>query len=150
MSVMILLELLVPATPLLHPAISPVDDGTARRMRLARLILNSPDLPTTSHDLIATYTRTPTSPLPSVLKAVAYAHAARLQRQAMEAAATGNHAGAATRLRAAATRLTDLGEHDLASAALHEALSLEQTGQTSGVGAKELTYATRRLGSDEA
>lgn len=148
--VTILLELLAPATPPLHPAISAVDDGTARRMRLARLILNSPDLPTTTHDLVATYTRTPTAPPPTVLEAVAYAHAARLQRQAMEAAAQGDHAAAATRLRAAADRLTDLGENDLAAAALHEALSLEQTGQTSGVGAKELTYATRRLRSEEA
>ncbi|NWF79813.1 MAG: VWA domain-containing protein, partial [Chloroflexi bacterium] len=58
-----------------------------------------------------------------------------------------DHAGAATLLQAAATRLADLGEAGLAAAARHEAAVLAASGRDSGLGARELTYATRRLGT---
>jgi hypothetical protein len=73
----------------------------------------------------------------------------RLQRRALESAGRGDHAGAAGLMRAAAARLRDLGEPALAEAALREAVALESTGQTTGVGRRELTYATRRLGEHE-
>ncbi|NTV63950.1 MAG: VWA domain-containing protein, partial [Oscillochloris sp.] len=75
--------------------------------------------------------------------------ALRLQRRALEAAGKGEHAAAAGLLRAAAARLRDLGEAALAEAALAEAATLEATGSSSGVGQRELTYATRRLGEHE-
>jgi phage shock protein A len=52
-------------------------------------------------------------------------------------------------LQAVARRLMELGENDLAAAAMREAAALEQTGRLSGMGAKELAYATRRLGEGE-
>ncbi|NTU85714.1 MAG: hypothetical protein HGA45_41365, partial [Chloroflexales bacterium] len=45
--------------------------------------------------------------------------------------------------------LRDLGEHPLAEAALREAEALATTGRDTGAGARELTYATRRLGEHE-
>ncbi|HET9223471.1 MAG TPA: VWA domain-containing protein [Roseiflexaceae bacterium] len=82
-----------------------------------------------------------------VLDAAARAAAARLQRRAV-ATATGNPAEAARLLRAAATRLDDLGEHALAGAARAQAHTLELGGAANPLATKELTYATRRLGGE--
>jgi Ca-activated chloride channel family protein len=49
-------------------------------------------------------------------------------------------AGATQKLRAAATRLLELGETDLAEAAQQEANNLEQNGQMSASGTKKLHY----------
>jgi len=54
-------------------------------------------------------------------------------------------AGATQKLRAAATRLLDLGELDLANRAQEQAEQLEQGAQLSAETQKELRYATRRL-----
>jgi Ca-activated chloride channel family protein len=64
---------------------------------------------------------------------------------ALAEAQAGNVAGATVKLRAAATRLLDLGQPDLAAAALQEADNLERQGQMSSVGTKQLRYETRRL-----
>ncbi|MBN1935687.1 MAG: hypothetical protein JW934_13550, partial [Anaerolineae bacterium] len=53
--------------------------------------------------------------------------------------------GASQQLRAAATRLLQVGEKQLAEAALEEAKNLEEQGQMSSGGAKKLRYATRKL-----
>jgi hypothetical protein len=74
---------------------------------------------------------------------------AQLQRKAAAATARGDQPAAAAALRAAAARLSELGHPDLAAAALREADALAATGRGTGVGAKELTYATRRLGEHE-
>jgi hypothetical protein len=71
----------------------------------------------------------------------------RLQRRALDAATSGDHATAALLLRSVAMRLHELGEVGLANIALQEADELERTGKTTRLGAKELTYNTRRLGS---
>lgn len=144
--VTLLLELLVASAPQAFPAPAAANPGSPSRLRLAHLLLHSRDFPEATYDLVASYTPAPLPLPPAVLDAAARANAVRLQRQALDAVTKGDHAGATRLLRAAATRLAALGEHDLAATALHEAALLEQTGQTSAIGAKELTYATRRLG----
>lgn len=140
----LLLELLAPPAPRRDPSAGP------SRLRLARLQLSSNAAPLVAADLVVSYTAHPVAAPPVVLDAAARANAARLQRRALALAAAGELQGAVDLLRAAAGRLHDLGEADLAAAALREAATLEQTGQTTGLGAKELTYATRRLGEREA
>jgi Ca-activated chloride channel family protein len=69
----------------------------------------------------------------------------KLQTRALEEAKMGNVAGASQKLRAAATRLLELGEEDLAQSALDEAENLEKSGQMSSHGTKKLRYETRKL-----
>ena len=69
----------------------------------------------------------------------------KLQTRALEEAKAGNVAGATQKLRAAATRLLELGESDLAQAASQEADNLEKSGQMSASGTKKLHYQTRKL-----
>jgi len=69
----------------------------------------------------------------------------RLQTRALQEAQAGNIAGATVKLRAAATRLLNMGEEELAQAALQEAENLERQGQFSAAGTKKLRYKTRRL-----
>ena len=57
----------------------------------------------------------------------------------------GNLSGATQKLRAAATRLLDLGELDLAQKAQDQAAQLEQGQSMNPEAQKELRYATRRL-----
>jgi len=69
----------------------------------------------------------------------------KLQTRALNAAKMGDTAGASKQLRAAATRLLQVGENKLAEAALQEAENLEEKGEMSSAGTKKLHYATRRL-----
>jgi len=69
----------------------------------------------------------------------------KLQTRALDEAKMGNIAGATQKLRAAATRLLELGETDLAEAAEQEAANLEQSGAMSAGGTKKLRYQTRKL-----
>jgi len=69
----------------------------------------------------------------------------KLQTRALTEAEMGNIQGATQKLRAAATRLLELGETDLAAAANQEAANLEQSGQMTSSGTKKLRYQTRKL-----
>jgi Ca-activated chloride channel family protein len=69
----------------------------------------------------------------------------KLQTRALNAAKMGDVDGASRQLRAAATRLLQVGEKKLAEAAIEEAKNLEEQGQMSSGGAKKLRYATRKL-----
>jgi Ca-activated chloride channel family protein len=69
----------------------------------------------------------------------------KLQTRALEEAKMGNITGASQKLRAAATRLLEMGEEDLAQSALEEAENLERSGQMSSRGTKKLRYETRKL-----
>jgi Ca-activated chloride channel homolog len=69
----------------------------------------------------------------------------KLQTRALEEAKLGNIAGASQQLRAAATRLLEMGEEELGRSALEEAENLEKTGQMSSLGTKKLRYETRKL-----
>jgi Ca-activated chloride channel family protein len=70
----------------------------------------------------------------------------RLQESAWKEAKSGNIQQATRRLEAAATRLVELGEMQLAQVVEEEARRLNRTGRTSAAGKKEIQYGTRRLG----
>ncbi|MBN1136890.1 MAG: VWA domain-containing protein [Anaerolineae bacterium] len=80
-----------------------------------------------------------------VMNIVEKVTAFKLQTRALEDAKMGDVAGASQKLRAAATRLLEMGEQDLAKAALAEAQNLEKSGQMSAYGTKKLRYETRKL-----
>jgi len=82
---------------------------------------------------------------PYVMNIVEKVTAHKLQTRALDEAAVGNIAGATQKLRAAATRLLELGEDELAQTARKEAERLEQGESLSSGGAKKLRYATRKL-----
>lgn len=80
-----------------------------------------------------------------VLNIVEKVTAHKLQTRALEEAASGNIVGATQKLRAAATRLLDLGESELAAVARQEADRLERGQGLSAHGTKKLRYETRKL-----
>ena len=82
---------------------------------------------------------------PRVMNLVEKVTAFKLQTRALSEAEAGNVAGATQKLRAAATRLLDLGELELAQKAQEQAAQLEQGQGMSAETQKELRYATRRL-----
>lgn len=82
---------------------------------------------------------------PRVMNLVEKVTAFKLQTRALSEAESGNLSGATQKLRAAATRLLDLGELELARKAEEQASQLEQGQQVSAETQKELRYATRRL-----
>ncbi len=69
----------------------------------------------------------------------------RLQTQALDDAAAGNASRATQRLRAAATRLLELGEVELARQARQQANLIEQEGHLDPAAAQKMRYATKRL-----
>jgi len=113
------------------------------------------DLPQTNQagleareDIILEYTHDPQLVRqydPAVMNLVEKVTAYKLQTRALDEARMGNVAGATQKLRAAATRLLELGETDLAQAANTEADNLERSGQMTAAGTKKLRYQTRKL-----
>ncbi len=69
----------------------------------------------------------------------------KLQTRALQDVQAGNIQGATQKLRQAATQLLNMGEQDLAQAALQEVQNLQQMGQMSSAGTKQLNYGTRKL-----
>lgn len=82
---------------------------------------------------------------PAIMNLVEKVTAFKLQTRALDEARRGNVAHATQKLRAAATRLLELGEIELAEAAQQEADNLEESGQMSASGTKKLRYKTRKL-----
>jgi Ca-activated chloride channel homolog len=82
---------------------------------------------------------------PRIMNTVEKVTAFKLQTRALAEAEVGNVSGATQKLRAAATRLLDLGELDLAEKTRRQAEQLEQGTAMSAESQKELRYATRRL-----
>jgi Ca-activated chloride channel family protein len=80
-----------------------------------------------------------------VMNIVEKVTAFKLQTRALDEAAAGDIPGATKKLRAAATKLLDMGEDELAQAAMEEAQRLEQGQQMSAKGTKKLRYETRKL-----
>jgi Ca-activated chloride channel homolog len=70
----------------------------------------------------------------------------KMQKRAISDIEQGRIEPAANRLKTLATRLLDLGETELARAALLEAGNLVQTGSLSPAGRKKILYGTRGLG----
>ena len=99
-------------------------------------------------DVILGFTADPAQAMqtnPYVMNIVEKVTAHKLQTRALDEAAVGNIAGATQKLRAAATRLLELGEEKLAQTALEEAERLEQGEGLSAAGTKKLRYETRKL-----
>jgi Ca-activated chloride channel family protein len=80
-----------------------------------------------------------------VMNLVERVTAHKLQTQALDEAAAGKLAAATQKLRAAATRLLELGEAEMAKAALSEALNLEEGGMLDPAAAQVMRYQTKRL-----
>ncbi len=83
--------------------------------------------------------------VPEVMNMVERVSAYDLQTRALQQAQLGDVVGATQKLRAAATRLLDLDETDLADTALTEAQALEEQGAMTSAGTKKLRYETRKL-----
>lgn len=82
---------------------------------------------------------------PAVMNLVERVTAVKLQTRALADAAAGNISGATQKLRAAATRLLDLGETELAQKTQQQAEQLEGGATIAAETQKELRYTTRRL-----
>ena len=88
----------------------------------------------------------PNTPAPShILSALAKVTIFQMQEGALKALEKGDVAGATHRLETMATRLLDMGEHQLARAALLEAGRLARSGSLSPAGRKAIKYGTRSL-----
>jgi Ca-activated chloride channel family protein len=86
---------------------------------------------------------------PRVMNNVERATTFKLQTRALQASMLGDVATATRSLRAAATRLLNMGETELAEAAESEAQLLETKGRMSSAGTKKLAFDTRRLALSE-
>jgi Ca-activated chloride channel family protein len=69
----------------------------------------------------------------------------KLQTQALDEIAIGDAAKATQKLRAAATRLLELGEEEMADQANQQAQKIEQSGRMDPAAAQTMRYATKRL-----
>jgi len=105
-----------------------------------------------SVDVVVTYTddaaaanQTEESLMNVIERVVAH----KLQTQALDEAAAGEVVKATRRLRAAATRLLELGETEMAQEANQQAQNIEQKGQIDLGAAQKMRYATKRLTESE-
>ena len=99
-------------------------------------------------DVLVPYTADPLQAQqfhPGVLNLAERVVAHKLQTQALDEAAAGQVQRATVRLRAAATRLLDLGEAELAQQSMQQADHMEQSGMLAPGAAQTLRYATKRL-----
>jgi Ca-activated chloride channel family protein len=99
-------------------------------------------------DVILSFTDDPAQAMqanPHVMNIIEKVTAHKLQTKALDEAAVGNIAGATQKLRAAATRLLEMGEDELAQTAMDEAKRLERGEGLSARGTKKLRYETRKL-----
>ncbi len=86
-------------------------------------------------------------PIPSdIVSAMGKLTIYKMQERAMYEVEIGQIEPAVNRLKTLATRLLDIGETELARAALLEAGRLAQTGTLSAEGRKKIRYGTRALG----
>jgi Ca-activated chloride channel family protein len=86
---------------------------------------------------------------PRVMNTVEKATTFKLQTRALQASMAGDVAAATRHLRAAATRLLNMGETELAEATEQEAGRLESEGKMSAAGTKKLVFDTRKLAASE-
>lgn len=99
-------------------------------------------------DIVLDFTSDPAQAVstnPYVMNIIEMVTAHKLQTRALDEAAVGNIAGATQKLRAAATRLLELGEDELSQTATEEADRLERGEKISAQGTKKLRYETRKL-----
>lgn len=84
-------------------------------------------------------------PAPKLMRVLEALSVYKLQRRAQEALISGDVDGATRKLRAAATRLLDMGEEALAAEVQQQAAELEHRGEMDPDRAKRLRYETRKL-----
>jgi Ca-activated chloride channel homolog len=99
-------------------------------------------------DVLVNFTSDPTQvnqTNPQVMNLVERVTAHKLGTQALDEAAAGNVQNATRKLRAAATRLLEIGETGLEQQATGLANQLEQNGQIDTGAAQQMRYATKRL-----
>ncbi|NJP07772.1 MAG: VWA domain-containing protein [Chloroflexaceae bacterium] len=98
-------------------------------------------------DIVLDFSANPDAPryTARVMNIVEKVTAFKLQTRALEEAQAGNLSSATQKLRAAATRLLDMGEVELATRTQQQAEELEQGGGMTAETQKALRYATRRL-----
>ncbi len=137
----LLLELIVPPRPAgvyrLAQALLACDDPTGGLAGLK-----------TRADVVVEYTPDPARAaqvVPQVMHVVEALSAYKLQRRAQADLTAGDVAGATRKLRAAATRLLDMGEEELAAEVEQQAAELEQHGRADPRRTKKLRYETRKL-----
>ena len=82
---------------------------------------------------------------PDIVAAIGKLAIFKMQERVMEDIEMGQIEPAVSRLKTMATRLLDIGEVELARAALLEAGRLSQTGSLSSSGRKKIRYGTREL-----
>ncbi len=82
---------------------------------------------------------------PDIVSAMGKLTIFKMQEKAMDEIEVGQIDAAVNRLKTMATRLLDIGEAELARAALLEAGRLAQTGSLSAEGRKKIRYGTRGL-----
>lgn len=82
---------------------------------------------------------------PRLMNIIERVVAHKLQTQALDEAAMGDVPKATQRLRAAATRLLDLGEDAMAQEAQDQAENLERSGQVDQAAAQQMRYKTKKL-----
>jgi Ca-activated chloride channel family protein len=87
----------------------------------------------------------PAPPDPRVMNLVETVSAFKLGTRALKEAEAGDIAGATRKLQAAATRLLDMGEDELAADLQSQAQDLAQEGELDPHATKRLRYETRRL-----
>lgn len=80
-----------------------------------------------------------------VMNFVERATAFKLQTRALQDAAAGDMSSATKKLQAAATRLLDMGEVEMARAVQEQANALDQSSQLDANATKKLRYETRKL-----
>jgi len=100
------------------------------------------------HEVHCTFTSTkpPPKPVPpAILSALSNVTIYQMQERAWDALDSGDAETATHRLEMIATRLFDLGETQLARAAMLEAGRIAQGGTATAKGRKELKYGTRSL-----
>jgi len=86
------------------------------------------------------------SPIPpDIVSAMGKLTIFKMQEHAMKEIELGQIESAVTQLKTMATRLLDIGEAELARAALLEASRLARTGTLSATGRKKIRYGTRQL-----
>jgi Ca-activated chloride channel family protein len=137
----VLLELLTP------PKSAPGD------YRLAQLLLAYDDptgelmRQTVRQDIVVNYSTGPVAEThnPRVMSIVERVTASKLQTRALEDIQRGDIPGATRKLQAAATRLLDMGETELARTVQEQAQQLAHHGQVAPVTAKTARYKTRKL-----
>lgn len=137
---------------LLLELIAPSRSPGTYRLTQALLAYNDPASGPTGvkvrDDVIVQYTTDPAPIMqktPQVMHMIEALSAYKLQQGAKADLKTGDITGATRKLRAAATRLLDMGEGDLATEMEQQAENLERHGEADPHRAKKLHYETRKL-----